>query len=115
MVVWLAVVQVPLPFSLPHLSSPVSHTAAWQTKLPAPTVHLPFSVGFVCGTSTGMVVPLASFGVQTWLASLHHWLLVQSASTLQPPAGRHSKFALQLPERHTVAAVPAEHGPPLTA
>src|SRR3954471_4255408 len=102
MVAWFAVVQEPLPFNLPHLSSPVSHTPAWQTKLAAATVQVPFSVGFVCGTSTGMVVPLASFAVHTWLASLHHWLLAQSASTLQPPAGRHSKLALQLPERQTV-------------
>src|SRR6478609_4228318 len=113
MVAWFATVHVPLPFSLPHLLSLVSQTPARQTKPPAATLQVPSRVGLVCGASVGMPTPLASFAVQVWFDSLHHWPLAQSASTLQPPVGRHSKFALQLPDRQTVAALAAEHGPPL--
>lgn len=115
MVAWFAAVHVPLPFSLPHLLSLVSHTLAWQTRLAAEAVQVPFNTGPVCGGSVGMVVPLLSLALQVWFDSLHHWPPEQSASTLQPLSGRQSRLLLQLPERQTVPALPAVQGPPLTS
>src|SRR6186713_557446 len=97
--------------SKPHLSSPVSQTPLWQTSAEARLVHVPSSVGFVCAASVGIAVLLASLGVQAWSVSLHQWPPVQSASTLQPPAGWQRWFELHAPERHTVAALFAVHGP----
>jgi hypothetical protein len=62
-----------------------------------------------------MAVLLASVGVQACNVSLHQLPPVQSASTLQPPAGWHKRFELQEPVRQTVAALLALHGPLLMA
>jgi hypothetical protein len=97
------------------LSSALSHTALWQTSALAWLEHTPLSVGLACGVSVGMAVLLASVGVQVCSVSLHQLPPVQSASTLQPPAGSHKRLLLHAPVRHTVAAFAAVHGPRLTA
>ena len=91
--------------------SPESQTDDWQTSVAAEAVHAPFRVGLVCGASVGMLVPLVSLTLQAWLVSLHHWPPVQSLSTLQPPGGWHNEFELHEPERQTVPALAAVHGP----
>src|SRR5262249_14000946 len=49
--------------------------------------------------------------VHMCIDSLHHWLLLQSASTLQPPAGSQVPSVLQAPERQTVPPSDIVHGP----
>jgi hypothetical protein len=91
--------------------SPAEQTLLTQTRLAASDVHVPSSVGLVCGTSVGSAVPFVSSGVQAWLLSRHQLPVEQSASTLQPPAGSHVPFVLHAPERHTAPAVAVVHGP----
>jgi hypothetical protein len=90
----------------------LSQTPLWQTSAPASAEQVPFSVGSVCGASVGTFCPLASVGTHMCAVSLHHVpAVVQSASTLQPPAGSHWPFALQAPERHTAGPLVASHEP----
>jgi hypothetical protein len=106
-----AAVQGPSPIAKPHLLSAVSQTPLAQTSAAAAVVHVPSRVGPVWGPSVGIAAPLASFAVQVWVVSWHHWPPVQSPSTLQPPTGSHTRLTLHAPERHTVPALLAEHGP----
>src|SRR6185369_16573574 len=69
------------PFSMPHLSSFVSHTPLWQTRWPFPGVHLP-----LIGVTDGMGEPFGTFGSQTPRPS-HHATPPQSASV--PHFGEH--------------------------
>jgi hypothetical protein len=89
----------------------VSQTPPTQTSFPAAAVHVPFSVGFVCGASVGTAVPLGSCAVQVVVLSSHQSPLMQSASASQPPMGSHTPLVLQAPERHTVVPFDAVHGP----
>jgi hypothetical protein len=89
-----------------------SHTPLWQTSFAASLEHCPFSVGVACAVSVGIGTPLASVGTHMCAVSLHQVpFAVQSASTLQPPAGAHSRLVLHAPERHTVAPSWASQGP----
>lgn len=107
----LASLHGPAPLSWPQRLSAASHTWLWQTRAAAGPVQLPSRVGVVCGASVGNAVLLAKVGVQACSVSLHQLPLVQSASTLQPVVGLHSKFVLHEPERHTVPALAVVHGP----
>ena len=74
-------------------------------------MHVPLSVGLVCGGSLGTARRSASLGVQVCVLSLHQLPPAQSASTLQPPAGSQRPLTLHAPERHTVPPLPAVQGP----
>jgi hypothetical protein len=104
-------VQGPSPFAYPHALPLSSQTPLWHTRAPAAAEQVPFSVGFVCGPSVGIAVPFASVAVQVCIDSSHHCSAAQSASTSQLPAAMHVPFALQTPERQTVAPVELVHGP----
>ena len=65
----------------------------------------------MCAASVGTATPFATFAVHWWAVSLHQSPPVQSASTLQPPAGSQSPFALHAPDRHTTAPLAAVQGP----
>jgi hypothetical protein len=93
------------------LSSVASHAPLVQTSAAAAALHLPSNVGLACAASVGIAVPFESCGVHVCTDALHQLPPVQSASTLQPPAGWHLPFELQAPERQTVAAFVASHGP----
>jgi hypothetical protein len=97
---------------MPHALSTVSQTPLEQTSVPASVVHLPFKVGFVWVPSVGIGIPFASFAVQVFVASSHHLPIVQSPSTLQPPAGSQCEFVLHAPDWQTTLPVAAAtHGP----
>jgi hypothetical protein len=89
----------------------VSHTPLVHVSAPAPVVHVPFKVGFVCGGSVGTTMPLGNVGTQVFIDSLHHIPIMQSASTLQPPAGPQRPFMLHVAERQTVLPFVIVHGP----
>jgi hypothetical protein len=82
-----------------------------QTSAPAPAVHMPFSVGFVCGPSVGRAPPFAIFGVQVCTLSSHQLPPEQSASTLQVPAGSQTPLTLHMPERQTPPPLATVQGP----
>src|SRR5437660_1734941 len=80
----LAIVHGPSPLAYPQRLSLASQTLLAQTSVPAATVHVPLSVGAVCGGSLGTTVPFGSFALH-WLAlSLHHCAALQSVSFAQP-------------------------------
>src|SRR3977135_3654060 len=93
----------------------MSQTPLTHTSAPAAGVHMPPSVGFVCGASVGTAVPFMSFGVHMCAISLHQLPPAQSASTLQPPAGSQRPLALHAPERHTTGPLATVQGPSPTA
>ena len=107
----------PSPLAYPHLLSFGSHTPLWQTSAPAAAVHVPFSVGFVCGGSLGIAVPFGSCALHVLTLMSHHMSVAQSASVLQPVGGSQVPFTLHMPERHTTPPLPAPaseggvHGP----
>jgi hypothetical protein len=105
------IVHGPSPLAYPHLLSLVSQTPLLQTSVPAAAVHVPSSVGFACGGSVGITVPLESCGVHACVLSSHQLPPVQSASTLHPLGGAHVPFMLHVPERHTTPPFVAVHGP----
>ena len=106
-----AEVQGPLFTAYPHLSSLPSHTEEMQTSVAAGALQVPAKGGLTCAGSFGMLLPFVSLTLHVWLVALHHWPPVQSLSTLHPPAGWHKRLALQEPERQTVPALAAVHGP----
>jgi hypothetical protein len=107
----LPAVHDPSPFAYPHLLSLMSQTPLTQTSIAAAGTHSPSRTGFMCGMSTGIDVPLASFGVHVPVVSSHQLPPVQSASVAQPPAGSQTPEPLHVPERQTVAPLPAVQGP----
>ena len=111
--VWaVSVVHGPTPLPSPHSSSLVSHTPLEHTRVAASSVQVPSRDGFACGVSVGMAMPLSRVGKQALLVSLHQLPVAQSASTLQPSAGKHTPPSeLHLAERHTVVPSSAVHGP----
>lgn len=78
--------QSPSPAAIPQRLSAGSHTADWQTALPTTIVQVATRPG-----SEGNGTPLASLGVHCLVVSLHHWLALQSVSTVQP--GTHRPLA----------------------
>ena len=74
-------------------------------------VHMPFSVGFVCGPSVGTPPPFAIFGVQVCTLSSHQLPPEQSVSTLQLPAASQVPFELHAPERQTTPPFATVQGP----
>jgi hypothetical protein len=106
-----ATVQGPSPLAYPHSLFAASQTRLAHTSKPASAVHEPPSVGFVWLGSVGIAFPLASCAVHVCALSLHQLPAEQSASTLHPPEGWQREFVLQVPERQTVPALVAVHGP----
>ena len=111
----LPAVQGPSPVAKPHLLSVASQTPLMHTSAPAWAVQVLLSVGFICGPSVGISVPLETFGVHMWALSLHQLPPEQSASTLQPPEGAHVPLLLHFPERQTVPPFTIVQGPSPTA
>ncbi len=89
----------------------MSQTPLTQVSAPAPAVHVPLSVGAVCGGSLGTGAPFASFGVQVWVLSWHQLPPAQSASTSQPPSGSQTPLTLHAVERQTTGPVGPVQGP----
>jgi hypothetical protein len=104
-------VQGPSPFAKPQTFPFVSQTPLWHTTRAAAGVHVPLIVGLVCAGSLGTAVPFMSFGVHAWAVSLHQLPAVQSASTLQPPAGSQRPFTLQDPDWQTTGPFATVQGP----
>ena len=89
----------------------VSQTPLAQVSVAAAGLHVPSSVGLVCGASVGIEVPLVSVAVQVCAPSLHQLPAGQSASTKQAPAGMQLPFELQRPDRQAVTWLAAVQGP----
>ena len=104
-------VQGPSPTAKPQRLSVGSQTPLAQTSVAAGAVHMPFSVGLVCGPSVGSAPPLAIGAVHVWVLSSHQLPPPQSPSTLQPPAGPQVPLALHTPERQTTTELVALQGP----
>jgi hypothetical protein len=107
--------QGPSSLAKPHLLSEKSQTPLWQTKIAAGPEHVPLSTGLVCEGSFGIGWPFASTGTQAWTDSLHQLPVEQSESTTQPPLAMQTPVTLHTPERQTVVAFEAVHGPSLLA
>jgi hypothetical protein len=65
----------------------VVQAALRQTSAPAPAVHMPFSVGKLCGGSTGIGVPFDNFGIHVLCDSKHqdwdeHWASLEQTWAL---------------------------------
>ena len=108
-------VHGPSPFAKPHSLSLVSQTPLVHTSIPAAALHVPSSVGLLCGASDGNALALGSVGRQAFMLTSHHLPMGQSASTLQPPMGSQKPLLLQTVERQTVPPVAPVHGPSPTA
>jgi hypothetical protein len=104
----LPVVHPVCPFARPH-SLLVPHTPLAHTSVPAPTLHLPFSVGLACAESVGIGDPFESLAVHMLLDSSHQLPVGQSASTLQPPAGSHLPAVLHAPDWQSVGPLATVH------
>src|SRR5580704_9470420 len=101
----------PSPLAKPQSLSCVSHTALAQAAAAAATVHRPPSGG-ACPTTVGTIWPLGTFETHVNEGVLQYWLLEQSASTAQPPAGIQTLLlALHAPDWQTTLPVATEQGP----
>ena len=95
-----ATVHGPLPMACPQTSS-LSHDPERQ-RSDTPAAQVPL---------LGMFAPVAARSAQLFVVVLHHWAVVQSASTLHPPARTQVPFFEQAIERQNVLALPALQGP----
>lgn len=94
-----------LPAALPlvHGPSPFAWPQRWSAsqvpllqRLERPLAQRP---------PAGMALPVLALAWQRLVPVLHHCVELQSASTLQPPAGRQVPLSEHAPLRHTVAAL----------
>jgi hypothetical protein len=104
-------VHGPSPLAYPQRLSVVSQTPLAHASAPAAAVHIPLSVGELCGGSVGTGIPFATAGVHACVVSLHQSPAGQSASTLHPPAGSHRPLVLHVSDRQTMLAFAAVQGP----
>ena len=102
-----AIATALLPILFPRSVRELTRASALSGAILA----VPFTVGFMCGGSFGMGVPLGTWGVHMCAVSLHQLPAVQSASTLQPPGGMHRPLLLHTPERQTVGPLATVQGP----
>jgi len=81
-----------------------------QTAVPTDALHVPSNTGewpLIVGTA----VAFGNFAVQTFVSVLQNWVEAQSPSTVHAAGAWHTPDTEQTPERQTVAAFVALHGP----